>query len=486
MNQAGFTIDFYWIHPTTKELAASNTDGDGVMYGSESSISSYVGHEFEVQELPNNKTKLCRGKDKVCKKGYFMVNNNEDQWVTLGPELINITISDSKSRAMDKAKTSLEKCNVTTAESALLTPTEQIQQISECLQRQIEITINQTDDEIQFQATVRKDIGQKLKKYVCTTTSTTGGTVQNLTTTKSVRNSTWDYIDPFSPRREKKTLDMNYLFESDYSSIRLLKNFISKDECNDFIRASGASVTMNNGAQSGVFDIAHEARQKHTAIDAVLTKIDLLLNTVLHVDGGGDVDDDGETLLYYDAKDDPLVEVYIRTTSTSTSANTGSDTTTAKDCEIDVATGTCSATTTTVSDDSTTAADDFNGIRLSESTEHTAANIMLFCGTTTPGASQLVASATNMNSGMVYFPKAGVRVVPAARSTNSSDHDSVIGDLLLVVHMDPLTNKREEDPFVDEYIMCPVLDPPTTSSDDGVLSTSTTMMVTIEDTVTIG
>jgi hypothetical protein len=77
MNQAGVPIDIFWIHPVTNELAPSHTSGEGVRFGGETGISSYIGHTFEVQELPSLKTKKCQGK--LCRKAYFTVNTNEDQ-----------------------------------------------------------------------------------------------------------------------------------------------------------------------------------------------------------------------------------------------------------------------------------------------------------------------------------------------------------------------------------------------------------------------
>jgi hypothetical protein len=75
-NRAGCKIDFFWIHPQTKELAGSNTDG-GLVNGGDSSINSYVTHSFEVQELPSKKTGTC--KEEECRKAYFTVSANEDQ-----------------------------------------------------------------------------------------------------------------------------------------------------------------------------------------------------------------------------------------------------------------------------------------------------------------------------------------------------------------------------------------------------------------------
>lgn len=77
MNQSEVKIDVFWIHITTRELDASQTEGKGIAFGSDTGISSYTGHSFEIQELPNEKTKKCRQRN--CRKAYFSVSANEDQ-----------------------------------------------------------------------------------------------------------------------------------------------------------------------------------------------------------------------------------------------------------------------------------------------------------------------------------------------------------------------------------------------------------------------
>ena len=81
LNQSGVKLDLFWIHPETRELAESHSGGDGIMYGSESGINSYVGHEFEVQELPSKAGMLLgrRCAQATCRTVNFTVNANEDQ-----------------------------------------------------------------------------------------------------------------------------------------------------------------------------------------------------------------------------------------------------------------------------------------------------------------------------------------------------------------------------------------------------------------------
>lgn len=75
-NQSKSRIDYFWINPDTGKLAASTTDG-GVVHGADSSVQSYIGHTFEVHELPKKKTGKCV--ESVCRKTQFTVSSNEDQ-----------------------------------------------------------------------------------------------------------------------------------------------------------------------------------------------------------------------------------------------------------------------------------------------------------------------------------------------------------------------------------------------------------------------
>lgn len=76
INRSGARIDFYWVNPTSGELAESTTEG-GVVHGGDSTVSSYIGHKFEVHEIPKKKTGKCL--NKVCQITHFTVTSNEDQ-----------------------------------------------------------------------------------------------------------------------------------------------------------------------------------------------------------------------------------------------------------------------------------------------------------------------------------------------------------------------------------------------------------------------
>lgn len=77
INESGVRVDVFWMNPDTGLLADSNTNQEGIVYGGESGLASYVGHAFEIQELPSSSSKQCQRK--LCRKAYFTVNANEDQ-----------------------------------------------------------------------------------------------------------------------------------------------------------------------------------------------------------------------------------------------------------------------------------------------------------------------------------------------------------------------------------------------------------------------
>ena len=80
MNRSGVKIDAFWVHPQTRQLADSNTEG-GIVHGADAPISSYIGHTFEVQELPKLKTGKCEQEE--CRRTRFTVSSNEGQGTCL-------------------------------------------------------------------------------------------------------------------------------------------------------------------------------------------------------------------------------------------------------------------------------------------------------------------------------------------------------------------------------------------------------------------
>lgn len=439
INQSGYRIDIFWIHPETNELAESNTNNDGIMFGSETYISSYVGHEFEVQELPSNKTGLCRssGQSDDCLKIYFTVNNNEDQWFTITKDFEDVIVSDNKSRAMEKAKEALDDCN-NMIENKDATTEERIDQLTLCLQQKILNKIDETNQEIEFQATIRKNMSNRLKQYICHNNNQhirLPVTLKNATTSESVRNVSWTYEPSKSDKKKLKTLiqtthPIQILFESDYSSIRLVKKFTNKEECNHLIQSiKGSNKLLTDSKIEDVYNITSGLAQKDPTVKEFVTKVNLLLSASI-----------GLHQNYYTSlkKTSPLMEMRINYPQKEYVSSRNPQQ--SSDCELNPD-GTCVASTQALTSDS-----DAAEVREVNIDPKTIANIFVFCD----GPKY---DTNKQQSGMLFFPKVGVTIIP----------NDIVYDALLLIHESPTQlsdtgRKRDADPFIDEYIMCPVID----------------------------
>ena len=67
----------YWIHPDTRDVHIMSNPF--VMNGASFPLNSYVGHEFEVRELPSEATGECKSEDQTCRSTYFVVSENNAQ-----------------------------------------------------------------------------------------------------------------------------------------------------------------------------------------------------------------------------------------------------------------------------------------------------------------------------------------------------------------------------------------------------------------------
>lgn len=77
-NQSGSKVLIYWINRWENDALVLNTE-DGLLYGADSEINSFQGHEFEVQEVPHKTTQRCKGENGICRKVIFQVNSNYGQ-----------------------------------------------------------------------------------------------------------------------------------------------------------------------------------------------------------------------------------------------------------------------------------------------------------------------------------------------------------------------------------------------------------------------
>lgn len=77
VNESGSKIQVYWIHPTTREGSLMSTNG--VVPGATFPLQTYVGHEFEMREVPSEKTGVCDSPDQTCRSTTFVISENDNQ-----------------------------------------------------------------------------------------------------------------------------------------------------------------------------------------------------------------------------------------------------------------------------------------------------------------------------------------------------------------------------------------------------------------------
>jgi hypothetical protein len=80
VNRSGRRVDLLWMNRSTDPVSYSSNseNGEGYPYGATTGISSFIGHEFEIREMPSKKTGQCKIPGN-CQIGQFQVNDQEGQ-----------------------------------------------------------------------------------------------------------------------------------------------------------------------------------------------------------------------------------------------------------------------------------------------------------------------------------------------------------------------------------------------------------------------
>lgn len=77
LNESGSKVEIYWVHPQTGALSIMSTPN--VLNGASFNLNSFIGHEFEIRELPSSKTGTCKGEEQTCRTNYLAVTENSEQ-----------------------------------------------------------------------------------------------------------------------------------------------------------------------------------------------------------------------------------------------------------------------------------------------------------------------------------------------------------------------------------------------------------------------
>mmetsp|Transcript_1610 Transcript_1610/g.2286 ORF Transcript_1610/g.2286 Transcript_1610/m.2286 type:complete len:459 (+) Transcript_1610:46-1422(+) len=217
INLSGKKIEVFWLHPDTGETVSQSNGA--VHAGATFSLNSYVGHDFEIREVPSKKSKKCgdESNDNVCRSAYFEVNSNDDQKLTLN-ESFELLHEDNKTAARDSASDILKECEtlgVVEAESGRLDHKELVTFMSNCVSKGLVVELERASEEVTFQANIRRNIGALFENYTCAD--------EDLGTTDPQHETFWSY--------DGKQYPVKVMIDRPASKVHLIDNFITPEQC---------------------------------------------------------------------------------------------------------------------------------------------------------------------------------------------------------------------------------------------------------------
>ena len=243
INRSGHRVSIYWINRWKNDELVLNTE-EPLLNGADSRINSYVNHEFEIQEQPHKKTGKCSGENGECLKAQFQVNTNHGQCKSLTntPVIwkdnatnslfftfihrlsasavtilagLKLELEDDRTRAKQQANAVVQECKSQFADRQGEDPYQVLEEMAACIQNSVNASLEEKNDEIDFQAQVRSKLGERLTVYACSDV--------NATTSESIENKTWTF--------QHKKYPVKVLLDRPASKIYLMETFVSAEEC---------------------------------------------------------------------------------------------------------------------------------------------------------------------------------------------------------------------------------------------------------------
>jgi hypothetical protein len=328
----------------------------------------------------------------VCLPVPIIASSFNNPVYTLGADF-RVKVEDHTTVARKKAQQSLAECKAAVGgDDASQSVQQQIDRMAVCMDKQLHAALDTTRDEIKFQQSVRKRLGQSWVKYACTDTS------GSITTTVPIDNTTWTYTNPQKAQFVRSKMhEVNVLFESDFSKLVRVQDFISAEEC-QVLEKSAIPMDTNGGSN---FSLPVAARRSNAVIDRVLTKLEALIKQLT----------EGQIEANMSNKD-PMMELRIVVAPGESLE---------QECGVETDGSTCAAAVASVPGQE---------IRVDDPAQ-ILASVMILCRAPDVG-------------GHVYFPKTGTVLLPS----------DLVGHVVVALHQ--IDGMNEPDPFIDEYVICPV------------------------------
>lgn len=265
-NDSGGKVELYWIHPNTREAVLQSTPY--IYNGATFSLNSFVSHAFEIREMPGKSGK-CAGDDDTCRVGYFAVNENDEQVIFVNKDF-DIKHQDNVSIARESAEEIINECKsdaLAKIKEGDSDAVNVVDSISKCIQSSVAKEMESANEEIAFQAGIRKKMAEHFENYTCADFA--------LPTSEPLESTKWYY------KGKKRSVDI--LLDRPASRIHLVKDFINPEECEAMEKEAAKSLhraTVADGKGGSEVSATRKAMQAGIKIPWRLEKDGNPLTTI--------------------------------------------------------------------------------------------------------------------------------------------------------------------------------------------------------------
>jgi len=251
LNESGGNLAIYWVHPSTREGVLIGQSDSGGNYINNFPIKSFVGHEFEIREVPSQETGNCTSADQVCHVNNFEVNEDFKQIVKVRPG-VDLVITDEETEHRELSTDMAERCKADARRRMKQDggSGEAIEELASCIEESIAQKFIVSNQEIAFEHKVRTDMAGFLENYTC---------VDN-----SVTSSPDLYSDNWHNPRDNTNRTVHVKLNRPASRVHVIENFIDEEECQameDEARATLHLATVADGKGGSRLSENRKAKQ---------------------------------------------------------------------------------------------------------------------------------------------------------------------------------------------------------------------------------
>jgi len=231
LNESGSKVEIYWVHPQTGALSIMSTPN--VLNGASFNLNSFIGHEFEIRELPSSKTGTCKGEEQTCRTNYLAVTENSEQTATLNKDF-EIVFEDDQIRAKQEAQGLVKECQdaakekLTRANGDAKLTMLAMDDLVACVETGVAETLSKANEELAFQGKIRRDMAAQMENYTCVDIG--------LNTSDPVEVISW------SGAKDRKKRSVQVMFDRPASKVHVIEDFINEDECKAMEEAAASKL----------------------------------------------------------------------------------------------------------------------------------------------------------------------------------------------------------------------------------------------------